>query len=512
METCVRSLTRREQQVGIKVGARGRRARRARGAAAAAATLALAATLSGCGPRWQSQLASVNAAGTGSGNDESLVPALSPDDTKVAFESAASDLGANDGNGVSDVYVRDLASGTTRLASANAAGTGAGNGRSLFPSFSPDGSKLLFASSATDLVSPATTGSVENLYLRDLATGRTTLVSANAGGTGGGDGNTTSGTFNRAGTKVLFTSEAHNLVAGDPGALMGVYERDLATGVTRRLATGFGASYSPAEDVVAYYDQQNVWLRDLRTGTVTAVSNSLPGTSGSGLLAFSADGRRLAFERRTNFDHVRSDIYAFDRVTRTTELVTAGIRGGGSDNTPSRVHGFHPTDPNRLLLTSTAANLVPNDANGGLGDDVFIRNLATDTTTLVSANAAGTGTASGSSMVARWVGDGSKVAFVSTAGNLGATDTNAVEDVYVRDLAAGKNTLVSLNAEGKDAGNGASGRYRIAWASTYRDELAVSADGGRIAFGSDASNLGPADGDRASDHDVYVARVVTPPS
>ena len=38
----------------------------------------------------------------------------------------------------------------------------------------------------------------------------------------------------------------------------------------------------------------------------------------------------------------------------------------------------------------------------------------------------------------------------------------------------------------------------------------VSADGARIAFDSDASDLGAADSDRPSDHDVNVADFGTP--
>lgn len=100
------------------------------------------------------------------------------------------------------------------------------------------------------------------------------------------------------------------------------------------------------------------------------------------------------------------------------------------------------------------------------------------------------------------------------ATDLGPRDTNWVFDVYVRDLAAGTNTLVSGNAAGDDSGNGVSGDFRPGGTNPYgRYELSVSADGKLIAFGSDANDFGPTDTGGSFDHDIYVADLVTlPPS
>ena len=46
---------------------------------------------------------------------------------------------ANDSNGASDVFVRDLQTGITTLASVNAAGTGSGDNLSQYPVLSQDG-------------------------------------------------------------------------------------------------------------------------------------------------------------------------------------------------------------------------------------------------------------------------------------------------------------------------------------------------------------------------------------
>ena len=97
-------------------------------------------------------LVSVNQAGTASGNGFSENPLISADGRFVAFVSEASDLVASDTNGQPDVFVRDLQAGTTALVSVNQAGTASGNGRSEVPVISADGRFVAFVSRASDLV------------------------------------------------------------------------------------------------------------------------------------------------------------------------------------------------------------------------------------------------------------------------------------------------------------------------------------------------------------------------
>lgn len=73
--------------------------------------------------------------------------------------------------------------------------------------------------------------------------------------------------------------------------------------------------------------------------------------------------------------------------------------------------------------------------------------------------------------------DGRFVAFVSSAGNLVAGDTNHVSDVFVHDCLTDRATRVGVGRGGRP-GNGASG------------SAAISADGRFVAF---ASNLAPGD-------------------
>src|SRR5215213_10004928 len=98
------------------------------------------------------ELVSVNAAGTQAGNGQSFGPRLSDDGRFVMFTSEASDLVANDNNNATDVFVRDLQTNTTTLVSVNSAGNGSGNRASFSPVMTPDGRFVMFASNATDLV------------------------------------------------------------------------------------------------------------------------------------------------------------------------------------------------------------------------------------------------------------------------------------------------------------------------------------------------------------------------
>src|SRR5262245_2647879 len=121
-------------------------------------------------------LVSVNLTGTGGGNAHSISPFISTDGRYVAFESEASNLVANDTNGFSDVFLRDLQSGTTRLLSVNTSGTGGGTGASSSPVISADGRYVAFVSAASDLVANDTNGA-SDVFVGDLQSGTTTLVS-----------------------------------------------------------------------------------------------------------------------------------------------------------------------------------------------------------------------------------------------------------------------------------------------------------------------------------------------
>jgi Tol biopolymer transport system component len=172
-------------------------------------------------------LVSVSPTGA-SGNGESKGPVFSPVGNRVMFTSSSTNLGPihsiDQGNlSLTDIYVRDLDTGSVSQVSINAAGTDGGFG--IQPSFSPDGTKVVFASWGDDLVTNDSNGQ-RDVFVRDLAAGTTTLVSVNAAGTGSGDDDTAvdpAPRFNADGTKVVFTSWADDLVRTDTRTCEGVF-------------------------------------------------------------------------------------------------------------------------------------------------------------------------------------------------------------------------------------------------------------------------------------------------
>src|SRR5206468_5727201 len=112
---------------------------------------------------------------------DSFRSAISANGRFVAFVSTSTDLVTNDTNGLQDVFVRNLASGVTERVSVAAGGT-QGNDVSDFPSVSADGHYVAFLSLASNLV-PNDTNGRRDVFVRDRVTGVTEMVSISSGGT-----------------------------------------------------------------------------------------------------------------------------------------------------------------------------------------------------------------------------------------------------------------------------------------------------------------------------------------
>ena len=83
-----------------------------------------------------------------------------------------------------------------------------GSGGSYTPSVTPDGRFVLFASQANNLVTNDDLGIHLDLFVRDLATRRTTLVSVSTNGHGGANGNCGLAALCSNGQFVVFESAA----------------------------------------------------------------------------------------------------------------------------------------------------------------------------------------------------------------------------------------------------------------------------------------------------------------
>jgi hypothetical protein len=108
------------------------------------------------------------------GNGDSLEPSVSDDGRFVAFRSIATNLVPGDTNRLADIFVKDMKTGRTTLVSVDPSGNPA-NGSSSLPSISSDGRTVTFKSWATNLV-PSDTSDEPDFFARDLETATTRLA------------------------------------------------------------------------------------------------------------------------------------------------------------------------------------------------------------------------------------------------------------------------------------------------------------------------------------------------
>ncbi len=154
----------------------------------------------------------------------------------------------------------------------------------------------------------------------------------------------------------------------------------------------------------------------------------------------------------------------------------SGLGANGGDGNSANVSAS--ADGRYIAFDSLAKNLSADD--GDTYQDVFVRDTATNTTTLVSRQ---TGTAAmnggnGDSSEPSISADGRFVAFISNAQNLSGDDVTDY-DVFVRDTVNNTTTLVSRQT-GTAPMNGADGLSAGA---------SISADGRLVAFSSNGDNL-----------------------
>jgi Tol biopolymer transport system component len=159
----------------------------------------------------------------GEGNGDSLHGTVSANGRLVAFDSSATNLVPGDTNGKSDVFVFDRKTGVTERVSVASDGSES-NGGSTSPSISADGRWVAFSSAASNLVADDANG-VRDVFLHDRKTGKTTRLSTDAAGNGGNGGSNLP-CVSANGRFVAFDSDASNLVVDDGNGKTDVFLLD----------------------------------------------------------------------------------------------------------------------------------------------------------------------------------------------------------------------------------------------------------------------------------------------
>jgi hypothetical protein len=358
------------------------------------------------------------------GNDAYTAQFLAIDAAgEEVFFSTRERLTAADKDTASDIYVRDLGLNKTTLVSAGAtscAASGCGNGDvdagADAKGFAGDGNDVFFVSS--EKLSAQDGDESTDVYLRDLAAGTTTLVSAAGSPCSGSCGSGAKPAFFQGasadGSKAIFTTE-EVLVNADGDSEEDLYERDLAGGETK-LASTPGAG----------------------PGACPAAHNCEPVNSG-----ISADGSHVFFETNERISagdgDEAQDVY--DWSGGLASLVSTGPSGG--DGTANALFAGSSSDGADVFFAS-GEKLVPADADAA--QDVYVRHDGSSTE-LVSAgdpSCAASNCGNGpTSALLQWVSADGSLAVLSTAEPLSAEDGDAKADVYSRQLPGGPTSLVS---------------------------------------------------------------------
>jgi Ca2+-binding RTX toxin-like protein len=342
---------------------------------------------------------------------------LSPNGNKVVFSSWAGNYAANDTNGRPDIFVKDLTTGVVTLVSNNSSGSQGTNGISgtSYGIFSKDSQSILFQTDNLNLVGNTGNIPVGQIYIKNLNTGALSLVSADAAGNAGNN-DSTGMSISSDNRFVLFDSIATNLVPGGNGSNQ-LYLKDLVNGSIQRVSTSASsvlgnidsnyASFSSdgrnivfvsgANNLVANDNNNSfdIFVKNLQTGVVTLVSTDSAGmlaNNHSSHASFSADGRYVSFETQATNLISGLDTTPFYTNLFRKDLITGEVKAidTSSAGVSGNLQGEYPSlssDGRYAVFTSLANNLVANDTNNDF--DVFVKDITTGETRLVSTNSAG---------------------------------------------------------------------------------------------------------------------------
>lgn len=409
----------------------------------------------------------VSVASNGAGGDQGASSAdISPDGRYVAFLSRSQNLVPGDfGWSVrTEVYLHDRVRHTTERMSPERSGESAEGFRVGDPVVSAGGRFVAYDTAADDL--PADDGDVESdVFLWDRQAGTTSLVSTPPVEPTEKSASRDAA-ISDDGRIIAYTSAVWSETASGVDRAVHAFDRqELTTEVVFAWpdANGDGISapaLSPDGRYVAFRTatgfgtdeaSSSVLLHDRVTDRTEVVTELGGGDVPSDPPTVSRDGRFVAFASSSadlvpGDDNGRVDVFVRDMRTGTTERVSVGEDGlpaeGGSLGPTISADGRHVAFHSEAALSEEDADLLP---------DVYVVDRDTDRITLATKDLevdprTDDRRVDPGSWDASIDGEGRHVAF-STPDRLGdGRDTNRTTDVYVRALLGGDVTSLPRNA------------------------------------------------------------------
>jgi Tol biopolymer transport system component len=280
------------------------------------------------------------------GGGNSYDPILTPDARYVLFASTSDNLVVGT-NGLPlpevspahiNVFLRDRQASTTVLVSINAAGTSGGNGDSFPCAISSNGQFVVFQSAASDLI-PGDTNGATDIFARDIVNNITWLASISTNGAVG-NGASRGAAMTPDGRYVAFVSAASNLVAGDTNGIPDVFARDLQLNTTALASAG-------------------------ATAVAASVSTPLTVGSSSESPVISSDGRYVAF--------FSSAIGLVSNVTSVGQVYLRDLVQGTTAWVSTNAHSINSSTVSANYAMSTNGQWVAYQTTGGTPPGMVFR-------------------------------------------------------------------------------------------------------------------------------------------
>ena len=364
------------------------------------------------------------------------------------------------------IFQYDATNGTLTTISINGFPAWPQNDDVYGPEMSPDGRFVVFV---------ATNGSSACLTVQlwDAQAGTNLNVSVAADGSLPTNSISDTPAVSADGHCVVFMSNATNLTGNAVSNGFHIYCRDVQAGTTQLIdadtngigsanpvgaipvmsSNGWCVAFACRGGGLVNGDQNgvfNVYLRDLNGGTTELISQHDPGTNlrtGDGLSfvspsALSDDGRKIVFTSLSddlvpNDSNGNMDVFIYDTQAGTNALVSIGMDGNSAAGFSSSP--VMALNGRFVAFVSTATNLVANDTNGAA--DIFLRDLEMGTTTLVNVDSNGVALGTGDASAPVISQDGRYVAFLCKA-----TAAASSPGTFWRDTVAGRTVTLSSSS------------------------------------------------------------------